>query len=207
MPTFPGVPTLPTFPGVPTLPVLPAFPSGSFPGAADVPSFPTVPGVPEEPSLPGLPDLPVLPGVSVVPGGTVPVAQPGDDGGASADGHGNPATGGAATLTPARYVSGVAFGPVFVDGGHHVHRGVHKGGRRTGVVGRAPVRQAPGGEPDGALVSHSAVDGGGSRHQHGDACAVVLHHQAPLPLVRGASARECAAEIQDRYRDIPVSPA
>ncbi|MDG9722333.1 hypothetical protein [Streptomyces sp. DH41] len=69
----------------------------------------------------------------------------------------------------------------------------------------APAHRAPTGDPDGTLGSASGADQGPPRQ--GDAHALTPHHRIPFRLVPGALARADAAETQDRYRDIPVSPA
>ncbi|MEU3733955.1 hypothetical protein AB0E81_31870 [Streptomyces sp. NPDC033538] len=69
----------------------------------------------------------------------------------------------------------------------------------------APAHRAPTGNPDGTLGSASGADQGPPRQ--GDAHALTPHHRIPFRLVPGALARADAAETQDRYRDIPVSPA
>jgi hypothetical protein len=71
--------------------------------------------------------------------------------------------------------------------------------------GHAPARQAPAGDADGVLGNRAAGDNGTSRHCDGH--AVTLNQRAPLRLVPGTATRTDAAEIRDRYRDIPVSPA
>ncbi|MFJ2515823.1 hypothetical protein ACIPEL_34040 [Streptomyces griseoviridis] len=106
----------------------------------------------------------------------------------------------------------MAYGPVLAVGaGDTARRVARDGGHRGAGAEYAPVRQAPGGapggEPGGALGSRAVVDGAGSRQSHGDAHAVVVDRLAPVRLVPGAAARHDVAEIRNRYRDIPVSPA
>ncbi|MEV6959171.1 hypothetical protein AB0M97_08190 [Streptomyces sp. NPDC051207] len=67
-----------------------------------------------------------------------------------------------------------------------------------------PLQQAPGGEPDGALGSRAAADGGSSRY--GDPQAVSPVQRAPFRLAPGAAVSVDAAGTRDRYRDIPVFP-
>ncbi|MFE6622220.1 hypothetical protein [Streptomyces sp. NPDC057740] len=101
----------------------------------------------------------------------------------------------------------VAYGPRFVasadDTATHVPAG--EGAHGVAPAGFAPVQQAPVDHPGGVLGNRSAGDNSSSRH--GDAHAVSLNPRAPLRLVPGAAARVEADEIQDRHRDIPVSPA
>ncbi|MYR40742.1 hypothetical protein GTW67_01600, partial [Streptomyces sp. SID5910] len=51
----------------------------------------------------------------------------------------------------------------------------------------------------------TGTDGGAPRH--GDAHAIAPHHLVPVRLVPGAVVHADAPEPQERYRDIPVSPA
>ncbi|MBT2421413.1 hypothetical protein J7F01_00510 [Streptomyces sp. ISL-22] len=76
---------------------------------------------------------------------------------------------------------------------------------RTAPSGYAPAHQAQAEHPGGVLGNRSAGDSGSSRH--GDAHAVALHQRAPLRLIAGVVVRVDADGIQDRHRDIPVSPA
>ncbi|WP_133887757.1 hypothetical protein [Streptomyces sp. BK208] len=86
------------------------------------------------------------------------------------------------------------------------HVGAHRAAsERTGPAGYAPVRPAPGGDPDGALGTASGADHGTPRH--GDACAVTPQYRIAFRLVPGAPERADAAGLREQYRDIPVSPA
>ncbi|MFE9704904.1 hypothetical protein [Streptomyces sp. NPDC005930] len=86
------------------------------------------------------------------------------------------------------------------------HAGAHRAAsERTGPTGYAPVRPAPGGDPDGALGTASGADHGTPRH--GDACAVTPLCRIAFRLVPGAPERADAAGLREPYRDIPVSPA
>ena len=102
-----------------------------------------------------------------------------------------------------RTTAAVGQGPWFT--GEYLAAGTagHASAART-TRAAAPVRQAPAGDPNGALGSQSALDTGASRH--GDAHAVTLNDRAPLRLVSGVAARADAAGTRDRHRDIPVFP-
>ncbi|MFJ4689861.1 hypothetical protein [Streptomyces sp. NPDC088766] len=183
------VPTA-SLPSVPELPTLP--PPGSFPELPDPPSPPSLPA----PTLP-LPDLPApyLP-VSGFPASGLPVSDhpasdPGPDSGTVAPAAPRPSYG------PRGLVREAPGGPVAHGGGQ-----VRAGHAVTGT--HAPAERAPAGAPEGAPGSASQLDGGASRH--GDAHAVPPHQRVPLLLVPGGAMRTDAAEIEDRYRDIPVFP-
>ncbi|MGW3290723.1 hypothetical protein ACWDR3_39430 [Streptomyces sp. NPDC001002] len=172
-------------------------------------SLPTLPSVPDLPTLPTLPTVPSLPTAPEASGQTLPapVAQaPQPDGAGHAAGEvsGKGRSSSAGTRTG---VGAMAYGPVSVVAAGGVrHVSAVSDGRRVAGAGYAPVRQAPGGDPsDDAAGSRSGVDGGSSRH--GDAHAVALSHRVPLRFVAGAAVRSDAAELRDRHRDIPVSPA
>ena len=176
-----------------------------MPEAPESPAWPSWPGL-ELPEFPGLPgaDLPALPGVPAVPGRTLPApdagaSQPEAQVPGSSDGRdGEGRTGEEAA---------VAYGPRFVvsadDTATHVPAA--DGGHGVAPAGYLPVQQAPVDHPGGVPGNRSAGDSGSSRH--GDAHAVSLNPRAPLRLVPGAAARVEADEIQDRHRDVPVSPA
>jgi hypothetical protein len=150
------------------------------------------------PSVPGLPDLPASPGAGarIPPVGSAPqlssgVAQrPGatDEQDKAARRSDAPADAWYGPSGPAADTDGVAA------------RRDHGGTRAE----QAPARQAPPGDPTGALGNQFAVDNGPPRH--GDPHAVTSNHRAPLRLAPGASAVVTAAETRDRYRDIPVFP-
>ncbi|GGN83023.1 hypothetical protein GCM10011579_071340 [Streptomyces albiflavescens] len=153
------------------------------------------------PSVPGLPDLPGLPalpgaGAQTPPVGSAPqpssgVAQRPD----VTDGH-------VKTVHRPDAPADASYGPSgrAADSGGVAVRRDHGGVR----AGQTPARQAPSGDPSGALGNQSAVDNGAPRH--GDPHAVTSNHRAPLRLAPGASAVVTAAETRDRYRDIPVFP-
>ncbi|MXM69052.1 hypothetical protein GR925_38085 [Streptomyces sp. HUCO-GS316] len=171
-------PRLPTLPSLPTVPILP--------------------GTSELPAVPGLPGLPTLPGQSLPAPVTVPQpASAAPPVSSSAGGH--EAEGGAHGPHSVMRATG-ATGATAIFALSHADR--H---RIASIGSRAPAQQAPTGDPDGALGGKPATDGGTSRH--GDAYAVTLNRRPPLRLAAGAAAGVEASEIQDRHRDIPVSPA
>ncbi|KOG25585.1 hypothetical protein [Streptomyces viridochromogenes] len=186
----------------------PTWPSWPGTGRPEFPDFPTFPGSPTFPEFPGFPgtDLPAFPELPAVPGQTLPAPvtwtpQPGFEApepGAARDDEGR---------TGKEADADVAYGPRFVVGtdvtASHAPapRGVHSGA----PSGYAPVQQAPVEHPGGVQGNRSAGDN--STPRYGDAHAVSLNPRAPLRLVPGAAARVEADEIQDRHRDIPVSPA
>ncbi|WP_406332387.1 hypothetical protein [Streptomyces sp. NBC_00203] len=169
-------------------------------------------GLPENPpemlpSLPGLPDPSDLPGLPALPGtgGQTPPAAGGSvpQGPAGATGQSHAAAAERGAGRRAAVEATPAYGPsgVRTDTGAGVDvRRDHDGVR----AGQAPARQAPPGDPTGALVNQAAVGDGAPRH--GDPHAVTSDHRAPLRLAPGASAVMTAAETRDRYRDIPVFP-
>ncbi|MFI6487538.1 hypothetical protein [Streptomyces sp. NPDC050564] len=152
--------------------------------------------LPSVPGLPDLPDLPASPGagartarVGSAPQSSSGVAQrPGatDEQDKAARRSDAPADAWYGPSGPAADTDGV--------------RRDHGGARAE----QAPARQAPPGDPTGALGNQFAVDNGPPRH--GDPHAVTSNHRAPLRLAPGASAVITAAETRDRYRDIPVFP-
>lgn len=191
-PPLDSLPSLPALPGIPALPGDPA-----LPGAPPLPALPDTPALP---AVPTLPDVPVSPPPSTLPdvsgpGGPVTPVSP-----ATRPGHDTTAT---RPTADAEAFDAGAYGPRFAGG--EVHPAAHGGTRRAVGTEYAPPRPAPAGDPDGALGNGSAADNGTPRH--GDTHAVTHHHQVPLRLVPGALVRADAAEIRDRYRDIPVSPA
>ncbi|WP_217212182.1 hypothetical protein [Streptomyces sp. AC550_RSS872] len=209
-PAFSSAPVLPASPSLPSLTPLPSLPSllppPSMPEAPESPAWPSWPGLdlPEFPGLPGA-DIPALPGVPAVPAKTLPAigagaSQPEAQAPGSVDGRDDDEgrTGEEAA---------VAYGPRFValadDTGTHVPAA--DGARSVASAGYIPVQHAPVDHPGGVLGNRSAGDNSTSRH--GDAHAVSLNPRAPLRLAPGAAARVEADEIQDRHRDIPVSPA
>ncbi|WP_328879825.1 hypothetical protein [Streptomyces sp. NBC_00299] len=201
----PPLASLPALPALPTAPESSAWPSWPSRPGLEFPEFPR----PELPGacLPGLPDAPGLPGFPAVPGQTLPAPgaetpHPVAEVPGSVDGRGD------ARRTGKDTGKGVVvdYGPQFVADVAAAHSSVSSGGARTTAPSRyAPVTQAPVDHPGGVLGNRSAGDNNSSRH--GDAHAVSLNGRAPLRLVPGAAARVEADEIQDRHRDIPVSPA
>jgi len=167
--------------------------------AAPIPplsSLPTLPGLPSVPSVPTLPGLPTAPGQTL----PAPVTQPdppgrsaGADEGSTGKRYGAPSDGTA---------TGVTYGPRLGEAGLAAKL---IDGRRAVGAGYAPVRQAPGGDPNGTLTNRSAVDNGTSRH--GDGHAVTLDRRVPLSLLIGAAAPSGTEATRNRHRDIPVSPA
>ncbi|QIY72945.1 hypothetical protein HEP84_31170 [Streptomyces sp. RLB1-33] len=160
----------------------------------------TLPSLPSLPSRSSLPSLPELPG---------PPALPGAGGQAPSAGSG-PHQSGAGAVTSSshavvRHTDPGPVGPAYhgptrlgTDTDGVAVRGEHRG------VAPGPDRQAPPGDPTGALGGQSAVDNGTPRH--GDPQAVTPSHRAPLRLVPGVPAAVTAAGIRDRHRDIPVFP-
>ncbi|WP_406172847.1 hypothetical protein [Streptomyces sp. NBC_00996] len=150
------------------------------------------------PSVPGLPDLPAIPGAGArtAPVGSAPQPSSGvaqrpaaaDEQDKAARRSDAPADAWYGPSGPAADTDGVAASR-------------DHGGTRAE---QAPARQAPPGDPTGALGNQFAVDNGPPRH--GDPHAVTSNHRAPLRLAPGASAVITAAETRDRYRDIPVFP-
>ncbi|MFE7269088.1 hypothetical protein [Streptomyces sp. NPDC057623] len=171
----------------------------SWPGL-ELPEFPGVPGN----GFPAFPDLPAVPAMPAVPGETLPAPvtstpQPGSEvpeAGAGRDDEGRTGK-----------ETAVAYGPRFVVGtdGTASRVPAARGAHGSEPSGYAPVQQAPVEHPGGVQGNRSAGDS--STPRHGDAHAVSLNPRAPLRLVPGAAARVEADEIQDRHRDIPVSPA
>ncbi|MER5907889.1 hypothetical protein ABT150_49130 [Streptomyces mirabilis] len=157
---------------------------------------------PPEP-LPSLPSLPELPGPPSLPGagGQVPSAGSGPQhsgaGAVPSSSHAVVRHADAGPVGPTHY--GPARPGTNMDG--VAARGEHRGA----APGPGPDRQAPPGDPTGALGGQSAVDNGTPRH--GDPHAVVTpSHRAPPRLVPGVPAAVTAAETRDRHRDIPLFP-
>ncbi|MFF5482620.1 hypothetical protein ACFY5C_35665 [Streptomyces sp. NPDC012935] len=166
----------------------------------DFPGF-TLPDLPGA-DLPSLPDGPGLPGLPALPGQTLPAPgaetpDPVAEVPEAVDGTGDEGRTGRDAV--------VGYGPRFVADVVASHASASSGARTTEPSRYAPVPQAPVDHPGGVLGNRSAGDNNSSRH--GDAHAVSLNGRAPLRLVPGAAARVEADEIQDRHRDIPVSPA
>lgn len=166
-------------------------------GQAPPKTLPSLPSLPEVPELPGVPGPPVLPGA----GGQVPSAGSGPQ-------HSGAGAMPSSSHAVVRHADAGPVGPTYygpsrlgTDTAGVVVRGEHRGA----APGPAPDRQAPPGDPSGALGGQSAVDSGTPRH--GDPQAVVtVSHRAPLRLVLGVSAAVTAAETRDRCQDIPVFP-
>ncbi|MFJ8021040.1 hypothetical protein [Streptomyces sp. NPDC096311] len=162
-----------------------------------LPSLPSLPSLPEVPELPGLPGPPVLPGA----GGQVPSAGSGPQ-------HSGAGPMPSSSHAVVRHADAGPVGPTYYGPtrlGTDTAGVVVRGERRGAAPGPGPDRQAPPGDPSGALGGQSAVDSGTPRH--GDPQAVVTpSHRVPLRLVPGVPAAVTAAETRDRYRDIPVFP-
>jgi hypothetical protein len=169
-------------------------------------TLPSLPSSPSRSSLPSLPELPGPPGPPVFPaaGGQVPSAGSG------------PHQSGAGAVTSSshavvRHADAGPVGPTYygptrlgTDTDGVAVRGEHRGVAPGPGPGPGSDRQAPPGDPTGALGAQSAVDNGTPRH--GDPHAVTPSHEAPLRLVPGVPAAVTAAGTRDRYRDIPVFP-
>ncbi|MGW6738789.1 hypothetical protein [Streptomyces sp. NPDC055013] len=198
---LPALPALPSLPAVPTAPASPAWPSWPSRPGLEYPGFP-LPELPGD-DLPGFPDVPGFPGLPALPGQTLPgpgaeTAHPVAEVPAAVGGPGDKGRTGREAVV-------VDYGPRFVADVAASHASTSGGARTTAPSRYAPVPQAPVDHPGGVLGNRSAGDNNSSRH--GDAHAVSLNGRAPLRLVPGAAARVEADEIQDRHRDIPVSPA
>ncbi|MFG1669802.1 hypothetical protein [Streptomyces sp. Y7] len=179
---------------VPPLAALPSLPT------APETTWPSWPGW-ELPAFPGIPDLPGA-GVPVLPGQTLPAPitgtpQPGSDAPGSSDGR-------AVKGRTGKETNGVQ-GPRFGSDGTGFHAPAAGHAHRTAPSGYAPTRQAPSDHPGGAAGNHAVGDSGTPRH--GDAHAVSLSRRVAVRLVPGPAASAEADAIQDRHRDIPVSPA
>jgi hypothetical protein len=175
-------------------------------GQAPPKTLPSLPSSPSRSSLPSLPELPGPPGPPVFPaaGGQVPSAGSG------------PHQSGAGAVTSSshavvRHADAGPVGPTYygptrlgTDTDGVAVRGEHRGVAPGPGPGPGSDRQAPPGDPTGALGAQSAVDNGTPRH--GDPHAVTPSHEAPLRLVPGVPAAVTAAGTRDRYRDIPVFP-
>ncbi|XUL90540.1 hypothetical protein ACQ86D_31150 [Streptomyces galilaeus] len=161
--------------------------------ATALPSLPTMPSVPVVPSRP-------VPPVQEPPAHTAPVAVP-----TPARSAPQPSSGGhrpKARPAEAAVGSGVTFGPrVAADEVGAVGRAAV---RHVPSVRHAPARQAPNGDPGGAPRDQQAMDGGTSRHC--DAQAVALDNRVSVRFLSGVATGADAAEIRDRYRDVPVFP-
>ncbi|MFE2965359.1 hypothetical protein ACFXKC_17120 [Streptomyces sp. NPDC059340] len=171
-------------------------------GQAPPKTLPTLPSLPSRSSLPSLPELPGQPGPPALPGAgdQVPSAGAGPrQSGAGAESSSSHAVVRHAYAGP---VGPTYYGPTRLGKDTD---GVAVRGERRGVTpGPGPDRQAPPGDPTGALGGQSAVDNGTPRH--GDPHAVTPSHRAPLRLVPGVPAAVTAAGTRDRHRDIPVFP-
>lgn len=184
-----AVPPLASLPALPTAPEAPTWPT--WPGS----DLPVLPGLPDLPGA-GVPALPVLP-AQTLPAPVTATPQPRPDAPGSADG---PADRG----RTGKEANG-AYGPRFVADGTASHAASAGHAHRTAPSGYAPAPQAPTDHPGGVQGNHAAGDNGTPRH--GDAHAVSLSRRVALWLVPGSAARVEADAIQDRHRDIPVSPA
>ncbi|MFD5862107.1 chromosomal replication initiator protein DnaA [Streptomyces chartreusis] len=179
---------VPPLASMPSLPTAPETTWPSWPGW----ELPAVPGIPD---LPGA-DVPALPG-QTLPAPVTGTPQPGPETPGSSDGRapkGRTGKDADRVHGPDLGVDGSAFPAPTAGHGH-----------RIAPSGHAPARQAPADHPGGAVGYHAVGDSGTPRH--GDAHAVSLNRRVALRLVPGAAARAEADAIQDRHRDIPVSPA
>ncbi|MGW1502713.1 hypothetical protein ACWCQW_29825 [Streptomyces mirabilis] len=155
------------------------------------------------PSLPSLPSLPELPGPPSLPGagGQVPSAGSGPQ-------HSGAGAVSSSSHAVVRHADAGPVGPTYYGParlGTSTDGVAVRGEHQDAVPGPGPDRQAPPGDPKGALGGQSAVDNGTPRH--GDPHAVVTpSHRAPPRLVPGVPAAVTAAETRDRYRDIPLFP-
>ncbi|MER7056085.1 hypothetical protein [Streptomyces sp. NPDC000351] len=208
---------LSSLPSLPSLPPLPSVPlsSSALPDPSSGPS--DLPGPPDLSDLSGLPGWSMPVGTEPRPGPPATVPDTAD----SADKPDPAATSDPADMSEAADAgtSGrgggaahAAHGPEQVAGGASAaaRLDTHRAEPAPAPTApapteHAPTRRAPTGDPDGTLGSASGADQGASRQ--GDAHALTPHHRIPFRLVPGALARADAAETQDRYRDIPVSPA
>lgn len=168
---------------------------------AEMPPVSSLPGLPTLPSLPSLPGLPAVTSLSAFPGEqsvrmlpAPSTPEPGSAVASSSDGRGS--------VGPAARTA--SYGPWGAVGKTENGVAAHGGGHRAAPVRHVPPHRAPAGDPNGVLGNARVVDSGSSRH--GDAHAVTPYHRVPLRLVPGSAMRTDAAEIQDRYRDIPVFP-
>ncbi|MFE2563324.1 hypothetical protein [Streptomyces mirabilis] len=155
------------------------------------------------PSLPSLPSLPELPGPPSLPGagGQVPSAGSGPQ-------HSGAGAVPLSSHAVVRHADAGPVGPTYYGParlGTNTDGVAVRGEHRGAAPGPGPDRQAPPGDPTGALGGQSALDNGTPRH--GDPHAVVTpSHRAPPRLVPGVPAAVTAAETRDRYRDIPLFP-
>ncbi|MEU6302311.1 hypothetical protein [Streptomyces chartreusis] len=182
---------LPPLASMPSLPTAPETTWPSWPGW----ELPAVPGIPD---LPGA-DVPALPG-QTLPAPVTGTPQPGSDAPGSQDGR-------APKGRTGKEADGVHGSDLGVDGTAFPARAATGHGHRIALPGHAhaPARQAPADHPGGAAGYHAVGDSGTPRH--GDAHAVSVDRRVALRLVPGSAARAEADAIQDRHRDIPVSPA
>lgn len=166
-------------------------------GQAPPEPLPSLPSLPPLPSLPELPGPPSLPGA----GGQVPSAG-------SAPQHSGAGAVPSSSPAVARHADAGPVGPTYYGParlGTNTDGVAARGEHRGAAPGPGADRQAPPGDPTGALGGQSAVDNGTPRH--GDAHAVVTpSHRAPPRLVPGVPSAVTAAETRDRYRDIPLFP-
>ncbi|GAX52205.1 hypothetical protein [Streptomyces olivochromogenes] len=168
-------------------------------GQAPPKTLPSLPSSPSLPEVPGLPDPASLPGA----GGQVPSAGSGPQ-------HSGAGAVPSSSHAVVRHADAGPVGPTYygparlgTDTDGVAVRGEHRGAAPG--PGPGPDRQAPPGDPTGALGGQSAVDSGTPRH--GDPHAVVTpSHRTPLRLVPGVPAAVTAAGTRDRYRDIPLFP-
>ncbi|MFI7500360.1 hypothetical protein ACIBVL_18035 [Streptomyces sp. NPDC049687] len=178
--------------------------------APSAPDLPHLPGVEDPADLGGLTDLSGLPSLPVrtlpVPTPSLPGTQeprPGAPVTSSPHGHGSAGRKAADGVTAP---STASYGPLVSVTGIGGAAGVRMASPDPvhAHSGGVPANQGPSGDPSGVLGGVSVLDGGASRH--GDAHAVTSGQGVPLRLVPGGAVRSYAAEIQDRYRDVPVFP-
>ncbi|QIY97807.1 hypothetical protein HEP87_32310 [Streptomyces sp. S1D4-11] len=171
-------------------------------GQAPPKTVPSLPSLPSRSSLPSLPELPDQPGPPVLPGAGDHVPSAGAGPRRSGTGAVSSSSHAVVRHAGAGPVGLTYYGPTRLGTDTD---GVAVRGERRGVApGPGPDRQAPPGDPTGALGGQSAVDNGTPRH--GDPHAVTPGHRAPLRLVLGVPAAVTAAGTRDRHRDIPVFP-
>ncbi|MFF9283745.1 hypothetical protein [Streptomyces griseosporeus] len=195
LPSLPALPPLSDLPSAPHLPSVPDLPPLSdLPSVPDLPSVSDLPPVPDLPSAPGLPALPAPPTTAPHPASPVSPASPVP-----------PVTVGPAA---ARTAPAAALAPALAPARTGDPQGTpaeHAAASRHGAADTTPTRLPAPHAPDGTPAGSASGDGGSSRHA--DAHAVTPCPRLPVLLTAGAVARSGAAEIRDRYRDIPVFPA
>ncbi|MEV0689924.1 hypothetical protein [Streptomyces sp. NPDC050388] len=204
-----------------------ALPVPSPPSRPQAPALPTLPGLtrpaplPEPPGLPEVPVEPRLPRLPAVPP-DAPNVQDAQEAPEAPGPLPAPFAQSEAPAPPATDASAPTARPEAPEAAEH---GPHAGGADAGLAvdplphddaehratppapptDPAPAPHTPGGGPDGTTGHRSAADHGTPRH--GDADAVTPGHRLRVRFVPGATVSTEAAETEDRYRDVPVSPA